>query len=215
MALTTPSSLVSLSLSIPVELHAFHYWVENFTAWPNDLLDIGHEYGSYALCHWNRARPDSSLHLAVSAFSLAVFGLARRVNKALEEADEFYARSVMKTRKEIKELSKETIDQLLVATMLMASYDVCFGLLFLEYRNACADSRQNIMYRAKRQFTQNPPSSAADESGSPFWKNVAHYKGTAGLLQVRQQQGCPQNLPLDRAVRRPIVSQISNIHCYD
>jgi hypothetical protein len=129
-----PPSPVSVALSTPVEIHAFHYWVENFTAWPKDLLDIGHkyttytlEYSTYALCRWNLIRSDSSIYLAASAFSLAAFGAARHANEAFEKANRFFARSIIKTRKEINELSNETIDQLIVATMLMASYDVCLG----------------------------------------------------------------------------------------
>jgi hypothetical protein len=39
-----------------------------------------------------------------------------------------------------------------------------------------------------------------------FWESNYHLKGTAGLLQVRKQQEYPQNLPLEKALRRAIVS---------
>ncbi|KAJ5805279.1 hypothetical protein N7474_011166 [Penicillium riverlandense] len=109
--------------TIPLETHAFHYWVEHFTAWPDDLFDIGLEYGTYALQYWTCAATNSSLQLAVSAFSLAVFGLARNVNQALGDADRVYGKSIARIREEIANLSNGTIDQLLVATLLMASYD--------------------------------------------------------------------------------------------
>lgn len=123
------SSSVSRSLLIPIEVHAFHYWVANFADWPKDLRDIGHEYGTYALCHWNHAQPDSSLHLALSAFSLAVFGQGKSVKEAVKKADQFYVRSIIKIRKEIKHLSNETIDQALAATTLMSGYEVAVGSL--------------------------------------------------------------------------------------
>jgi hypothetical protein len=70
---------------------------------------------------------------------------------------------------------------------------------------------QNFMYGAKRRCVFNPCSSTSDEVGSRFWKTVCHYIGAVGLLQVRQQQGHPQNLPLYRAVRRPLVSEPASI----
>ena len=88
------------------------------------MHDFGEEFGTYALRHWVHAPSNSSLHLAVSAFSLAVFGQARHVDQALVDADKFYARSVVKTRREVEQLSNETVDQLLATTALMASYDV-------------------------------------------------------------------------------------------
>lgn len=103
------------------------------------MLDVGGEYSAHALRHFTRVSEDSSLRLAVTAFSLAVFGLGRRVKEALEAADKIYAMSVAKVRREIVELSSETIDQILVATVLMATYDVRFNptdassRLFVDY----------------------------------------------------------------------------------
>ena len=124
-----PAALTSSlppSVSIPVELHAFHYWAENFTRCPDDMPDIEHEVNSYALSSWGQAEPGSSLHLAVSAFSLAIFGRTRRIHKVLEKADKFYAQSIVKMQKEITDLSNERIDQLLITTMLMTNYEVCY-----------------------------------------------------------------------------------------
>lgn len=113
------------ALSIPVEVHAFHYWMENFIFRLDDLPDIGHEYSTYVLSYWARARPGSSLHLALSALSHAVFGRARQVSKAIEDADKIHAQGIVRTHKELKELSDESIDQLLITIMLMSSYEVC------------------------------------------------------------------------------------------
>ena len=149
MTMITPPSQVSASLSFPVELQAFNYWIENFTAWPNDLVDFGHEYCTHALRHWNHTQPDSGLHLAVSSFSLAVFGQAKRCDKALQAADKFYARWIIRARGEIEELSEEKIDELLIATMLMAGYDVRFRLGCCNtstdsYVEPCVSSRETI-----------------------------------------------------------------------
>ena len=108
-----------------MKLQAFNYWIANLTACPSDLPDIGHDYSAYVLCHWNRAQPDSSLHLAVSAYSLAAFGRKSRMFKTLEIADNFYAQSIVKTQHEIKEPSNESIHQLLLVTILLTNYEVC------------------------------------------------------------------------------------------
>lgn len=39
-----------------------------------------------------------------------------------------------------------------------------------------------------------------------FGSYAYHYKGTASLLQVRQERVYTQNVPLEKAVRRTIVS---------
>lgn len=44
--------------------------------------------------------------------------------KALEDADRFYARCIFQTQKEMKELSRDGIDHLVVATLLMTNYEV-------------------------------------------------------------------------------------------
>ncbi|KAI9661610.1 MAG: hypothetical protein M1821_008848 [Bathelium mastoideum] len=173
------------SLSITVELHAFHYWAENFTYVPDDLPDIEQEYNSYALSAWNRAKPGSTLHLAVSAYSLAVFGRTRRMYKILEVADKYYTSSVVKMREEIQELSNERIDQLLISTILMTSYE-------------------NTMYRRRKQYGLHP-TPVVNGVSCPLWKDIWHHRGTIGLLHARQQQVCPRRSALDRAVRRPMI----------
>jgi hypothetical protein len=112
------------ALSTPIEIKAFHYWMENFTFRLDDLPDIGHEYGSYVLLYWNRARSYSSLHLALSALSHAVFGRAKQVSKAVESAQRIHAQTIVSTKKDMDEVSDESIDQLLVAVMLMGTYEV-------------------------------------------------------------------------------------------
>jgi hypothetical protein len=121
LARTTLPPLATQSLSIPIDVQAFHYFAQNFPAWPSDMPGIEYDYFTYALVHWDRAELGLSLHLAVSVFLRVVFWRERRVNKALEDAEGFYVRSIIKTQKEIKELSNETIDQLIVAVLLVTS----------------------------------------------------------------------------------------------
>jgi hypothetical protein len=110
-----------------LDVQAFHYWLENFMFRLEDLPDIGHEYSSYVVFHWARAPPGSSLHLALFAFSHAVFGRANHVEKALEDADRAHAQAIIAIRKDMEDvdqLAGEGIDQLLVTSMLMSSYQV-------------------------------------------------------------------------------------------
>jgi hypothetical protein len=94
------------------------------------MPDVSRNYLTYALCHWDCVGPGSSLQLAVSAFSHAVFWRKMHATKALEYADRFYARTIIRTQKEIKELSNEKIDHLVVATLLMTNYEVYMHSIF-------------------------------------------------------------------------------------
>lgn len=112
-------------VDFPIEVYAFQYWIENLASWPNDLLDVGQEYGAGARYHSRCAEEtESSLHLAVSAFSLAMFGRANNAYEILQRAERFYARSITELRRELKVLSNNMIDQLLIATMILSKYDV-------------------------------------------------------------------------------------------
>lgn len=113
-------------VDFPIEVYAFRYWIENLASWPNDLFDVGQEYGAGARYHSRCAEEtESSLHLAVSAFSLAMFGRANNANEILQRAETFYARSITELRRELEVLSNDMIDQLLIATMILSKYDVC------------------------------------------------------------------------------------------
>ncbi|KAJ5587654.1 uncharacterized protein N7459_003419 [Penicillium hispanicum] len=179
----TPSPRTSLVLSLPLEDHALNYWVRNYTAWPNDLNGIDYEYGVYALHYFNSTASDSTLQLAVSAFSLAIFGRAMHFDKALKNSQVSYSRSIRRMRADITTLSNETVGQLLVATLLMATYD-------------------NIMHPEGSKSTLGLPASAGGPRSS---MDIGHCQGTVGLLQVQQHQGWSQSKSLESAIRRPIV----------
>lgn len=124
--LPSPSNPISPRHSLDVQ--AFHYWLENFMFRLEDLPDIGHEYNTHVVFHWTRARPGSSLHLALFAYSHVVFGRANHVERAFEDADKAHAQALVTMQQEMKDfdqLSDGKIDQLLVTTMLMSSYQVC------------------------------------------------------------------------------------------
>ncbi len=111
---------------VAVCVQAMDYWMEHFALRPDHLPDIGLEYGSYVSLYFEQAAPESILHLALSAFSHALFGRAKQVPRALRDAERLYAMAIAKMNKEVQSPSTEAPDQLLIATMLMGSYEVCF-----------------------------------------------------------------------------------------
>jgi hypothetical protein len=62
------------------------------------------------------------------------------------------------------------------------------------------------MYGFRVRKSPKPLPSAQGSSPPILGFYAYHYKGTASLLQVRQQRGYTQNVPLEKAVRRTIVS---------
>ncbi|KAF2836631.1 hypothetical protein M501DRAFT_1018970 [Patellaria atrata CBS 101060] len=187
VAFTNPSvSTIPSPLSLPLETHALHYWARNFAFRLEELPDIGHEYSSYVLLVLARARPDSSIHHALSAFSHAVFGRARQFANAMQIADTAYARGIVKTYREMNTMDNEGIDQLLITIMLMNSYE-------------------NIMYGDERHHSVVASPKASDAVGSRFWQTVCHIEGVSGLLKLRKDLGVPHSLQLGRMVRRQII----------
>lgn len=111
-------------MSVPLETLALNYWVENYLFRQAEIPDMAHEYGTYITSHWHRVTPDSSLGLALKAYSLAAFARTRGIDNALGDADRLYQRSIMKTHEEVQNPSSDGLDQLLIATMLMGHFEV-------------------------------------------------------------------------------------------
>ncbi|KAI0109289.1 hypothetical protein F4776DRAFT_657262 [Hypoxylon sp. NC0597] len=190
----TPSASDSLSDSptSPVlfpqtEDEAFRFWVENYVFRNDEIPEFAREYSHYVTAYRDKARPDSSLRLAVSAVSHAVLGRARKADTLIEDAEKLFSQSIIKMRSEFHELTQDNIDELLVTTMLMALYE-------------------NIMYGDERHHSQRQGlSSDPDIIGSRFWEKVCHHEGAAGLLKLRQEHGWTANLALERAARRQLI----------
>lgn len=122
--MTQPRVAIASTLSLPMELHAVNYWVENFAFGTNDISDLGHEYSSYVLPYWQRARQDSSLQLALLAVAHAAFGHARRSSKAIRDSNKLYYRALMQTKSDIEHVQAGETEKLLVTIMLLNSFDV-------------------------------------------------------------------------------------------
>ncbi|KAI1408379.1 hypothetical protein F5Y13DRAFT_111593 [Hypoxylon sp. FL1857] len=182
LALDSPTSPLP-----PPDDEAFHFWVDNYMFKDDELPEFAREYSHYVIAYWDKARPDSSLRLAVSAVSHAVFGRAKKADELIEDAEKLFSQSIGKMRSEFHELTQDNIDEVLVTTMLMAFYE-------------------NIMYGDERHHSQNQGSIPdPDVVGSRFWKKVCHHEGAAGLLKLRQEHGWTPNLALERAARRQLI----------
>ncbi|KAI0842334.1 hypothetical protein F5Y06DRAFT_125082 [Hypoxylon sp. FL0890] len=176
-----------ISLLPPTEDEAFRFWFENYLFRDDELPEFAREYSHYLMAYWDKARPNSSLRLAVSAVSHAVFGRAKKADKLIEDAEKLFSRSIVKMRGEFRELTPENIEELLVTTMLMALYE-------------------NIMHGDERHHSQEQGSSSdPDVIGSRFWEKVCHHEGAAGLLKLRQEHEWTPNLALERAARRQLI----------
>ncbi|KAK5725836.1 hypothetical protein LTR15_004026 [Elasticomyces elasticus] len=134
-----------------------------------------------------------TLRLTISAFSLAVFGRARCVDEAMAKASLACSKAVSQMRQDLTHLTEELADELILATMLMAKYDVC---------DCTASTKRVIMLI----YLLNVVHSMNTNETSPFWADVRHHRGTAALLEFKQRGGSGEGLILRRSVRGPIVS---------
>lgn len=178
------SNAIQPALSLPLEMHALYYYAESISMEKNKLGDACYEYSSHVLHYWDLARPGSCLRLALTAYSHAVIGRNRGVRQALSLAQRVYAKAVEEIQKAMSRISSDTIYQVMLAIMLMGSYE-------------------NVMYFSRESTTQLPP----DAVGSRFWKIICHEKGAGSLLIVRRERGFTANVELEKAVRQKCVSR--------
>lgn len=168
-------------------MHALYYCADTFFLERNILAEPGQEFVSHVLPYWEHAEHNSSLRLAMTAYSHAVFGRNKGVRSALCLAEKTYAQTVKQTLEEMKTVSTSTIYQVVLAMMLMGSYE-------------------NVMFSLRKPFLPSPP----DEVGSRFWHNVCHEKGAAALLSARRERGSAANVALEKLVRQKCVSKPCN-----
>ncbi|KAI1455593.1 hypothetical protein F4805DRAFT_468625 [Annulohypoxylon moriforme] len=175
--------------SAPDEDEAFRFWLENYMFRDDEIPEFVREYSHYLISYRDKAQPGSSLHLAVSALSHAAFGRAMQDEKAIEDAESLFSKSITRMQTVFRELTQDNIHEILVTAMLMAFYE-------------------NIMYGHERHHNRKRDSSSSwdpDVTGSRFWENISHHAGAAGLLKLRQERGWTPDLPLERAARRQLV----------
>lgn len=126
-SLTNPTPwrpTIAYAPSLPLDIHALNYWMESFAFGVDDVMNTEPEYSSCITLHWRKTSSDSSLHLALSTLTHAIFGHAKQVDKAIEKAHGFYCRAVTKLHTELKNVANQEIDKFLITTMLLGSYEV-------------------------------------------------------------------------------------------
>jgi hypothetical protein len=181
----TPEAALTLNL----DEHAFKYWAQTNVSQFDALHEAAHEWHTYVIPYWNKAKPGSCLHLAVSTLSRAVFGRARNVPQALVQADRSYAQCLYKTQQAVGGQSHEDMDELLLTTMMMGYFE-------------------NVRYD-----TGVPETAVrkADAVGSRFTNVFCHYEGAMGLLRIRRECGIGTDRTLDKVARRQIVSDLAGV----
>lgn len=167
-------------------MHALYYFADSVSTERHILGSGGPEYSPHVLHHWELAKPDSCLRLALTAYSHALIGRKRDLRQALCLAQRVYAKAVEEIQNAMSTISSDTIYQVMLAMMLMGGYE-------------------NVMY-----FTRESPALPSDAVGSRFWKSVCHEKGAASLLSARRERGFEADTELDKAIRQKCVSKTSN-----
>lgn len=176
---STPQPALTLSL----DDHALQYWAQTNTTQAGVLHEAAHEWHTYVIPYWTKAKPESCLHLAVSTLSRAVFGRARNVPQALVQADRSYAQCLHKTQQAVGGKSHEDMDELLLTTMAMAYFEN------IRFKNSSSE-------RGVRE---------KDMLGTRYTNVFCHYEGAMGLLRIRRECGIGTDRTLDKVARRQIV----------
>jgi hypothetical protein len=179
-----PIAAPQSALLISLDEQAFQYWIQTNVSHAESLHEAAHEWHTYVLPYWMKAKPGSCLHLAVSTLSRAVFGRARNVPQALVQAGKSYARCLARTQRAVSGQLHESMDELLLTTMLMGYFE-------------------NIRYSISGAET---PVKKADAVGSSFTNVFCHYEGAMGLVEIRSRSSEATDITLDKVARRQIVS---------
>jgi len=110
------------SLSEPLENQAIIYFVRGWIE-PDTLVDaVVDDVGS--ILHKSTQAPKSTLNLAITAVSLAVFGKTKKSEVALATSREKYTQALGSAKQSIANTSQATSDEMLLSVMMLASYEV-------------------------------------------------------------------------------------------
>jgi hypothetical protein len=179
-----PVAAPQTALSVSLDEQAFQYWAQTNVSHAECLHEAAHEWHTYVLPYWRKAKPGSCLHLAVSTLSRAVFGRARNVPQALVQAGRSYAQCLARTQQAVSGQLNESMDELLLTTMLMGYFE-------------------NIRYSISG---AEKPVKKADAVGSCFTNVFCHYEGAMGLIEIRRKCNEVTDVTLDKVARRQVVS---------
>lgn len=113
---------IDATVSFPIDVLSFTYYVRNFLFQPDDLPDFGHGYTVYVLQQWSNSKPDSSLQLAIYSLAHVLFGREKKLQKAIDQAAIYHAQSIKSLEDQIP--GTEDVDSVLITLMLLGNYEV-------------------------------------------------------------------------------------------
>lgn len=111
-------------MPLALDTHALNHWIRNFVFGVDGYQDSDYQGNELIIAQWSDAKLGSALDLALQAFSQIIFGRTQRVPEAIDQASQLYYQTVIKLNADLKNPAADKIDELLVATMLMGSFEV-------------------------------------------------------------------------------------------
>jgi hypothetical protein len=113
------------SLDSSLEEEALFHYVQDRLGTPFSTPHGVSSYLKQFLLHSGPTKVNSSLNSAIQAVSLAVFGRNQSHSTASSAATRKYVQALSETRLAILHPEQATTDQILLAVMLLNSYEVC------------------------------------------------------------------------------------------
>ena len=182
---------ISRPLNESLDRQALSFFAHNFIASSNQVPDFGHDHLTYLSAQWDVIQDSSITRPALVALSIAFFGQARREGSVMQKAETHYTDSLRVTRRAIGAANGVGIGQILLAALMMSSYES----IVYETNGRAQDSRAQLQLRRQ---------------GVRTWNPEGHYNGILGLLQLHQESETGESTALRRAVRRPVVSALQH-----
>ena len=112
------------ALATSLEDQAVAYYFHQHVIPPVEIIEPAEEHTSLIPLLWTQMAKDSTLHLAILAMSHSAFGNARTNSEALKASRAIYLRSISMLKNSLENAKDCCSDQILLATMLLSSYEV-------------------------------------------------------------------------------------------
>lgn len=172
------------ALDIPLDDQALTYFSRCYVEVPHGLPEVMDGHVKYALAHLCYSQPQSILSLAIFAVSHATFGRARKSHAALAVGCRKYSKALVKTNLALKDASEATLDEVLLAVMLLSFYE-----------NSVMEKTLHVSSWGIQVMA----------SGS-----FAHHDGAMAVLKLRRHLDRRTNcsMELDKLVRRQLMRSL-------
>jgi len=111
------------TISLAPECEAVPFFFKNFTALPQQA-ESTRGFLEYLVPLYNRARPNSVLHLATTAVALAACGQYPGRHELLREAVSTYGKAIKKLNEDLKHPAKAKSNETVLAILMFSLYEV-------------------------------------------------------------------------------------------